>query len=186
MLNKLDERHPLGGPSWFNWSKLMIAVLTPLILATFWGGWALVQNHVEVWTTLPTMVQENTETIQEMNPKLDKILEMVQQQQQSQYTMTGVAKIGKRLSIPRPAYREGVWINELSPAIIYREKEKVRVTFAQDGRRGEELKILGTVSVPEPDVLIEVTYMIVSALELPENTREIPVILEPCEKKQAK
>ena len=183
MLNKLDERHPLGGPAWFNWSKLMVGVLTPLLIAVFWGGWALVENHVEVWTTIPTMVEKNTATIQEMNPKLDKILEMVQQQQKSQFTMTGVAKIGKRPSIPRPLYREGVWINELSPAIIYRDEKKVRVTFAQDGRRAEELKILGTISVPESDVLIEVTYMIVSALDLPEDVRELPVILEPCVEK---
>ena len=170
----------LNKPAWFNWSKLMIAVLTPVILAAFWGGWALVTTHVEVWTTLPGMVEKNTATIQEMNPKLDKILEMVQQQQKGQFTMTGVAKIGKRPSIPRPAYREGVWINELSPAIIYRDEKKVRVTFARDGRRAEELKILGTISVPESDVLIEVTYMIVSALDLPADVRELPVILEPC------
>jgi hypothetical protein len=173
MLNKLDERHPLGGPSWFNWSKLMFGVLTPILLAMFWGGSAIMQKHLTVWTEIPVMVEANTRIIQEMNPKLDAILKI-------QYTMTGNARIGERPAIQRPAYREGVWINELSSAIIYRDAGRIRVTFVRDGRRTEDLRILGTVSIPKSDVLIEVTYMIVSALRLDENTREIPVILEPC------
>ncbi len=174
MLNKLDERHPLGGPSWFNWSKLMLGVLSsPILLAMFWGGWSIIQTHLEVWTEIPVMVEANTQIIQEMNPKLDAILKI-------QYTMTGNAKIGERPAVPRPAYREGVWINELSPAIIYREAKKIRVTFVRNGRRSEELRILGTVSIPESDILIEVTYMIVSAIRFDEDAREIPVILEPC------
>ena len=179
MLKTLDKHHPLGGPAWFNWSKLMLGILSPILLAVFWGGWSVIQTHIVVWTVVPAQVQENMKAVQKLEPKIDRVIELLEQHLKGEFTMTGDAVITDIPASPQPYSREGVWINELSPAICYKDQKEVKVTAVQDGRRTATMKILGTISIPDPSLLLEITSVAARDAYVTGESNRVPIILEP-------
>lgn len=137
--DKLNDKIPL--PGGVNWRSVRTALVVSILTASLWWSW----DWVKAVNALPEQVQQNTEAIEKMNPKLDKILDLIQKTVERQMTVTGQVRVvadGGRDDAT-------LWINMASPASVYDGMRKVRVTNLGDpSRRDRDLLIGGRINAP--------------------------------------
>ncbi len=176
LTERLNSKVPLGGPGWLDWGKLMtgvaVVVLGPMIL--FVAHWTLEQRVI--YSSLPSRVELLEVTMQDSVPKLDKILEMMEQNMQRDMILVGKARI------VADGGKAGVWLNEFGKAIKYKNSGLVCVTnLSYIRERTRDLIVLGTIKDSDNEVLMEITKP--AAQLLMANGEVIDIRIEPVKEK---
>lgn len=169
IVDRLNERVPL--PGGIDWRTIRTGITLAVLTAIFWWSW----DRVKAVNALPEQVEQNTEAIQKIAPKLDKILVLMEQTAKRQMTVTGKVRVVEN---GHDTNGGCVWVNESSHANVYMGMDRVRVDNLDDpSRRASILQIRGTINAPG-DVLAEICSTAATMLHAI-DTDEIHVRIEP-------
>jgi hypothetical protein len=151
MLQQLDKKYPMGGPSWVNWTTVFTGIILAVVTASMWFLWDELTLAYSVVHEVPAKVDSNTEAIaeirsegQQAQQKLDEIIGLLKQKSIRDETLTGRLRI-----VTNGGHGTGpcLWINELSAASIHIKTKRLRVVNLSDpDRRSGIINIKGTIS----------------------------------------